>query len=156
MSLHPCHLCVCISKESKGKEHREQSSAMPAGQDDVFFILFTLSVSPDSHCVSTTRGHSCLWTQPCSHTTPTCRETPFSSIFFKQLDLQNVIMVTCIVDKGTHWQPPPSVYNPLPPSLNSLSCFLMVLHSFVSASVLYLLVLPTSLFGGVPWSGSLN
>lgn len=90
----------------------------------MFCVLFPLSVI-QIHTV----WPRCFWIQSCSHTTPL--EKPFSFIFFEQLDLQKpyVIMVSCIVDEGTHWQPPP-LYIPPAPLLNSLSCFLMVLHLF--------------------------
>lgn len=122
-----------------------------------FSILFTSSLSVQIH----TASEVCFWTQPCSHTTPL--GNLFSFIFGAAgfAKTPYVLMVTCIVDKGTHWQPPPpppSVNNPhSPPPPLSISllihyhvlwwCFTF----FVSASVLYLLVLPTSLFfGGCP------
>lgn len=82
-----------------------------------------------SHACRTRSSVLCVVTALLSHYS--FRQTLFFSIiFFKQLDLQKRCNHG---DLHTHWQPPPSVYTP--PSLNSLSCFLMVLHFFVSASV---------------------
>lgn len=63
-----------------------------------FSILFTSSLSVQIH----TASEVCFWTQPCSHTTPL--GNLFSFIFGAAgfAKTPYVLMVTCIVDKGTH------------------------------------------------------
>lgn len=129
---------VSISKEVRVK--KTGSRVQPCLQDKMIFSIYTLC--PFRFTLSLI--------QPCSHTTPLGK--PLSLIFFKQLDLQKIYL--CNHGDLYCWQRHTLTASllyiapaPRPLSLfNSLSCFLMVLHFFVSASVLCLLVLPTSLF----------
>lgn len=119
----------------KGRVRNTRNRVQPCLPDKMVF-----SVCFHRH----TQWLRCFWIQSCSYTAPLEKSVPFFCFFPSSQLLwaagfakktTKKIMVNCIVDEGTHWQPPHCTYST--PLL--IHCFLMVLHFFVSASVRFAL-----------------
>lgn len=141
----PCLATLSISVTCvylKGRVRNTRSRVQPCLQDKITFSF---------HCLSFRYTLSLLLELPSCYSpalTLLLLRNHFPSSLSSWIckNLMWLIMTSCIFDEGTHQQPP-SLY--ITPPLNSLSCFLMVLHSCLLLFSICLCCLPAC-FGGCP------